>query len=257
MENKRYQGGFTSTGLTLLEALAKRGAHIIALTHNPVEDESTTLIVEAVRASTENEHIFAEQCDLTSPASVREFCQKFLTGQETRLDALVFAHEYGIIGSLFGKNSVDSEELRSSLSLSTFLMVTLLLPPLLVAPPERDIRIITVVNPFYAAAIPTFTTLTSSTDTGAKTNGPPKRSTFQLEGTRALRTAVLTRHLQRVLDALPAAPAVDPEAVSAVSPSKQRSNIVAVCVSPGMSRTEVAAPLLRESTLFGWITYVR
>jgi len=37
-----------------------------------------------------------------------------------------------------------------------FLLTTLLLPALLVAPVERDIRIINIVNPFYAAAAPAF-----------------------------------------------------------------------------------------------------
>jgi hypothetical protein len=204
---------------------------------------------------------------MASPASVRAFCQKFLTNEDTRLDALVFGHEYAVIGSVFGKNRDGGaeESWRKAMSLSTFLMVTLLLPPLLVAPAERDIRIMTVVNPFYAAAVPTFPRLVSefehssnkADDANTQTKSlPSSRSTFQLEGTRALRTAVLTRHLQRVLDALPAAPAVDPEAGETVSRKKQKSNIVAVCVSPGMNRTEVLAPLMRASTMFGWITCV-
>ena len=44
------------------------------------------------------------------------------------------------------------KEKRFSGSLSTFLITTFVLPTLLVAPSERDIRIINVINPFHAAA---------------------------------------------------------------------------------------------------------
>lgn len=115
-------------------------------------------------------------------------------------------------------------------------MSTLLLPTLLVAPPERDIRIITLVNPFYAAAIPHFPQ-------------PPLNENSQLlrEGYRALKTTILTRHLQRVFDALPQAPAPNPDTATAAAASTkaQKSNIVAVSVSPGFSRPDVIAPILR------------
>ena len=101
------------------------------------------------------------------------------------------------------------------------------------APAERDIRIVTLVNPFYAAAIPTF-----------KPNiDVSNKSSFVLEGHRSLQSAVLMRHLQRVLDAMPSAPAPKPE--SAVASSKlQKSNVVSVAVSPGLSRADTVAAML-------------
>ena len=88
--------------------------------------------------------------------SQRDFCTKFLTGDDQRLDAIVYAHEYACIGSIGSKGQV--QEKREAASLATFLMTTLLLPALLVAPVERDIRVVHLVNPFYAAAAPSFTT---------------------------------------------------------------------------------------------------
>lgn len=167
----------------------------------------------------------------------------------------MFAHEYAGIGSLFSSKAVH-EERREAASLATFLFITLLLPVLLVAPIERDIRVVSLVNPFYAAAIPSFTKeLISSMNTPF----PACRSLFLSEGHRALRTVVLTRHLQRILNALPnRAPTFDahpgrepgktsPSDAPESGPSdlseeksqpKLPSNIVAVSVAPGTSRTE-------------------
>ncbi|THH09481.1 hypothetical protein EW145_g1998 [Phellinidium pouzarii] len=248
-------GAFTSIGSTLMEALAQRGAHIIALTHLPIEAPEVALLVDAVRDTTKNERIFAEQCDFASVESVRAFCTKFLTGKEHRLDAIIFAHEYEHVGPIFSSKAEElaCEERRAVASDGTFLMMTLLLPTLLVAPPERDIRIINVINPFYAAAVPSF-----------PTSPPVNGSNFLREGHRSLRAAVLMRHLQRVLDALPQAPAPDPFNASAAAASKksQKSNIVAMSVSPGFSRHDTFAPLLRanhassEFSFFGLILYI-
>ncbi|TFK50908.1 hypothetical protein OE88DRAFT_1700544 [Heliocybe sulcata] len=234
-------GGFTPLGLTLIQTLAQRGAHVIALSPEPVDAFQTEVLIDVLRSKTSNEQIYAEECDLSSPQSVRAFCTRFLTGQDTRLDAIVFAHEYQHIGSLFANKSAAEalEYRRQSGSMATFLMTTLLLPALLTAPVERDIRVINVVNPFYAAAVPIFSpTITS----------PPSASTFLREGWRSLRQIVLTRHLQRILDALPSGAQVpttdETSSVPVVSDKLQRSNIVAVSVSPGMSRADTVAGLL-------------
>ena len=239
-------GGFTPIGLTLLHELATRGAHIIALTADPIESTTSSkasILIDLLRTTTNNEQIFADQCDLTDPNSIHNFCTKFVTQKEQRLDAVIFAHEYQHRGSWFSPQSLEIlEQQRKEASLATFLATTLLLPALLVAPAERDIRIMNVINPFYAASAPSFSPSPSS--------APALESIFLLEGHRALRTAVFTRHLQRVLDALPSSGQVpktdDPSGstVPIVSPRAQKSNIVAVSVCPGISRTDVIAPML-------------
>jgi hypothetical protein len=179
---------------------------------------------------------------------VRYFCTKFLTAKEPRLDAIIFAHEYKHVGSppFFSTTSVaHDQKVRDTGSLATFLITTLLLPALLVAPPERDIRIINVVNPLYATAvglpfIPSFAYDSASLRSD---------SLFLREGHRSLRTVILTRHLQRVLDALPHASQVPkPEessiSVPVVSSKLQKSNIVSVSVSPGLSRVDTISSLL-------------
>ncbi|EJD37876.1 hypothetical protein AURDEDRAFT_116655 [Auricularia subglabra TFB-10046 SS5] len=210
-------GGFTPLGLTLIESLAQRGARVIALTSTP---GPAAALVSLIRQHTHNDDIFAEECDLSSRASIVEFARQMLARLDdkqspARLDAIVFAHEYAY-------GTAGSER-------ASFLLTTLLLPGLLVAPPERDIRLVYVVNPFYAAP---------------GTN----------EGLRSRSMVVLARHLQRVLDALPSAPPVPvPDSVAAAPPPQPQqekgkpSNIAAVSVSPGISRTDTVAPFLRAT----------
>ena len=215
-------------------------------------------MISLLRSTTSNEHIFAEQCDLSSPSSVRSFCTRFLTSQDQRLDAIVFAHEHehiGIPGFFITKNDEaleEEEKEREAGSLATFLITTLLLPALLVAPPERDIRIVNIVNPFYAAAassipfLPSFST-SSPPSSSSRTSKP--KPIFLQEGIRSLRTIILTRHLQRILDALPS-PAQVPKtqegsrAVPVVNSKLQKSNIVAVSVSPGIGRVDTISRIL-------------
>ena len=227
--------------MTLLQELAQRGAHIIALSPEPISSPRVDIIIELLRSTTSNENIYAEQCDLSSPSSIREFCSRFLTTEENRLDGIVFAHEYEHIGSLLPTESisVEDEKERQTRSLATFLITTLLLPILLVAPAERDIRIVNVINPFYAAAVTNFSPTTESL--------PQKPSIFLQEGRRSLQMAILTRHLQRILDSMPQSsqtPKVDGEVVNVASGKLQRSNVVSVAVSPGITSTDTIAPLL-------------
>jgi len=240
-------GAFAPLGLTILQNLAQRGAHIIALSRDPIDSPNVTILISLLRTTTGNEQIFAEHCDLSSPSSIRSFCTKFLTGKEQRLDAIVFTHEHKHIGSpsfLSARSKEEDQKERDAGSLASFLISTLLLPALLVAPVQRDIRIVNVVNPFYAAAAG----LPLSTAASAK-----GKSIFIREGLRSLRSIVFMRHLQRVLDALPTAQVPKTEegsrAVPVVNPKIQKSNIVAVSVSPGIGRVDTISSLLNADLM--------
>jgi hypothetical protein len=209
--------------------------------------------VSLLRSTTSNENIYAEQCDLTSPASIRAFCNSYHKSEQ-RLDAVIFAHEYAPVGNIFSYKSPDLERQRQTASCATFLVVTLLLPLLLMAPVERDIRLITLINPFYAAAARVFTASASSASSASS-------SLLVTEGRRALRTAIFMRHLQRILDALPSGSQVPPTDVNAqsipvVSDKVQRSNIVSISVSPGISRADVVAPLLIADSSLGSVSWL-
>jgi hypothetical protein len=122
------------------------------------------------------------------------------------------------------------------------------------APVERDIRLITLINPFYATAACVFSAPPSSASSS---------SLLLAEGQRALRIAIFMRHLQRVLDALPPGSQVPPTDVNAQSIpvvgdnlKVQRSNIVPISVSPGISRADVVAPLLAVDSSRGSVSWL-
>ncbi|KAF8342747.1 uncharacterized protein EI90DRAFT_3115297 [Cantharellus anzutake] len=249
-------GGFSPLGLRLITELAKRGAQVIGLTpslDDPVIDE----LIHAIRAMTKNELVYAEECDLDSPASIHSFCKQLVQlkpsldggspAEPQRVDALIFAHEYSYIARSGSSPLADSavsaekaDERRLRPSLASFLLTASILPSLLRAPKDRDIRIIHVVNPFYAAAVPFFNPSSPSPAL--------ELSVFAKEGYRSLRTVIYGRHLQRVLDAI-ARPKKDSAPAGKgglVVPPKipGASNILSITVSPGFIAREAGDPLL-------------
>ncbi|KAG8791021.1 hypothetical protein FRC12_010365 [Ceratobasidium sp. 428] len=292
-------GAFTPLGLTLMHELAQRGAQIIALTPSladPVIEE----LISAIRTVTSNELIFAEECDLSSPASIRAFCKQFLATTASgpsssvpgaphdppRLDAIILGHEYTHIGALWTSNK-DSRRMESDRrlegNLASFLLMTLLLPCLIKAPADRDIRVISVVNSLYAASVPTYMpplappkpdsenpagSQSKASSAPPSTDGVPEpaQPTTQLqsqlaqmaississrEGERALRSILLMRHLQRVVDALATQstkPVLGTDDADTVDVKKAKtSNILALSVAPGFSRPQTVGAYLRAS----------
>ena len=259
-----FQGAFTSIGLRVLTELADRGAQIIALTpslSSPLVQE----LIPVLRQTSNNELIYAEECDLESPASIRNFCKQLnqprpsLDGnspaEPQRVDALVMTHEYPHVDSDSGSvvtipssliSDIDADKHRLRPTLASFLLTTLILPSLLRAPLDRDIRIVNVVNPVYAAAVPAFTPTSLAPS--------KKMSLFAKEGYRSLRAIVIARHLQRIFNALASGPdkpapestAPDPDANEFIPLSLlyKGSNIISVAVSPGFTVAETVVPLL-------------
>jgi NAD(P)-dependent dehydrogenase (short-subunit alcohol dehydrogenase family) len=252
----------------LTKELAQRGAQVIAVVPD-LSDPASLSLIDLVRHTTDNELVYAEACDLTSPTAIKDFCAQFMKSsgggvdsEPPRLDAVVFAHEYVHIGAFRGSvtEKADEKHRRLEARLATFFFTTLLLPVLLTAPQERDIRFINIVNPFYGAAIPSF---------DPKSNEhPPTGSIWIEEGRRSLENILFTRHFQRILDALPS-PSVrtrtsntsstgvkmEAEAIA----TKRPSNIVALAVSPGISRWDTLAPFMRAdrgSTSFSMLGFL-
>ncbi|KAG1821752.1 uncharacterized protein BJ212DRAFT_1333278 [Suillus subaureus] len=74
-------------------------------------------------------------------------------------------------------------------------------------------------------------------------------STFHQEGCRSLQMVISIRHLQRVLDAFPSVrqvPKTDNSTIHVISDRVQKSNVIAVSVCPGLSRSDTIALLLTQ-----------
>lgn len=256
------QGATSGIGLTITSELARRGAQVIAVIPD-LSDPAILSLIDLVRHTTNNELVYAEQCDITSAKAIKDFCAQLVKSsgggldraEPPRLDAVIFAHEYVHIGAYKGSKAEKEEESARRLQgrLATFFFTTLLLPIFLTAPQDRDIRFINVVSPFYGAAIPSYDPK-SQEET-------PAASIWIEEGRRSLKAILFTRHFQRILDALPSPTVqtrmskaddqpsssrvtnvdIEAEAVAA----KRPSNIIVTAVSPGISRWDTVAPFMR------------
>ena len=230
-----------SFGLTLIQSLAHRGAHVIALSlaPAPIDSPDVEVLVSLISSTTENEHIYAEECDLTSSTSVQAFCDRFLTGQ----DQPVRCHPLCTRVSTHRPHILDSNtrgiRKREKVGVAGYIYDHHTTSPCFTRRAGRtrhshhQRR-----QPFLCSRSPFVLSL--------HYHASRKAVDFLQDGLRSLRMVVLTRHLQRVLDALPHAPAPPTNegtsAVPVVNTIFRRSNIVAMAVSPGISRLDTLAP---------------
>lgn len=233
-------GAFTPLGVVTISALAHRGAQIIALTPD-ISSPDVIQIIHLIRDSTQSELVYAEQCDLASLESVSAFAALWNAGDKKqregvrRLDALLFlpptraeldrvqlAPSHAQAEQRQNKTRTDA--IYQLHVLARFHLVNSLLSSLLVLPRDREIRIVSVVSPYYAAGLTHFDVLTSGsagaggaakTTKGKAKASPPnahqQRGTLAvmaetsysaLVGAASLRWHALTVELQRRLDLL-------------------------------------------------------
>jgi hypothetical protein len=156
-----------------LQYLAAAGAQVVILTPRPLSPSVIQLLL-LLRSATENERLYAEECDLADVASIRKFVggwQKdarsgMVQDLEARIDAVILCDEedmaptpgIGVRPAFIGGGGA-SEEVRVSAYGMTRLtgrhaLVQLLLPILLrsAATSASPLRIINTVSPFYATA---------------------------------------------------------------------------------------------------------
>ncbi|KAG9050855.1 hypothetical protein FS837_001965 [Tulasnella sp. UAMH 9824] len=246
-------GAFTATGLEIMLELAKRGAQIVALVPD-LSDPLVQVLIQLIQQTTGNELVFAEKCDITSPASIRQFHETFVKGrtgtgmqsEPPRIDAVMFCHEYAHIGvwDRLGRSKaqrLEEEDRRRKNAYGTYFFSTLFLPFLLRSPAERDIRFINLVNPMYAASVSQF-----EPKGVAGVAASSSTSVTQLESERSLRSILFARHFQRVLDALvnPPVPPTSQDSTQVPITSKKQSNIKFVTACPGFGLEESIAPFL-------------
>ncbi|CAO1629661.1 unnamed protein product [Sympodiomycopsis kandeliae] len=181
----------TASSLLILSSLSNRGAQLILLLPSSAFQEevtsSTLQYLQLLRDGTNNEQVYAEECDLTDLKSIDKFCTKWNEGnsgpdnssssaglgagfpgggvkgnttdpmsnarqdqkQARRVDGLVFL-PYNLNEVHRAKSSIQDE------FLGRFHLINSLLSTLLLLPPERDIRIVNWISPWYAAGVQDF-----------------------------------------------------------------------------------------------------
>jgi len=83
-------GGTSGVGEAVLKDLATRGAQIVLLTQHALGDPFLVDFIDDTRAETNNQLITAEQVDLSSLHSVRQFATKWIdNAPPRRLDMVV------------------------------------------------------------------------------------------------------------------------------------------------------------------------
>ena len=214
--------------------LATRGAQIIFLTHHAPSDPFLVDYIDDLRASTNNELIYAEQVDLSSLQSIRVFATRWVdNAPPRRLDMVVLCADTFI--PKFGITSKTQDTLDPVWGinyLANFHLLGILSPSIRAQPPDRDVRIIFATCPSFIGG-----DLKSLTDT----RDPilPK-SSYE---TSKLACMIFAQAFQKYLDAYQ-------------RPDKQPNNARVILVDPGFTRTPGMRRWLTMGSLWGLVLYL-
>ncbi|EME41091.1 hypothetical protein DOTSEDRAFT_158206 [Dothistroma septosporum NZE10] len=137
-------GGTSGIGEATVRALATRGAQIVLLTQHALSDPFIVDFIEDLRHETNNELITAEQVDLRSLWSVRQFATKWIdNAPPRRLDMVV------LCGSTLTPRGREIESTQEGVELNwqvnylaNFHLLSILSPALRAQPPDRDVRVL-------------------------------------------------------------------------------------------------------------------
>ncbi|KAJ1025987.1 hypothetical protein NDA18_003647 [Ustilago nuda] len=274
-------GAFTPLGVVTISALAHRGAQIIALTPD-ISSPEVVQLIHLIRDSTQNELVYAEQCDIGSLESISAFAALWNSGDKKqpegvrRLDGLLLLPptrdqlDRVQLPTISAQKPRRRDAVYQLHVLSRFHLINSLLSSLLILPREREIRIVSVMSPFYAAGLSHFDLLPPSAPSNKPSNTAQnldkmaESSYSALIGAASLRWYALTLELQRRLDLLAEAdprprtklPGIDVQHVKSAAAAttgnskggetvqekaaqrmKQHSNINIINVCPGFERT--------------------
>jgi NAD(P)-dependent dehydrogenase (short-subunit alcohol dehydrogenase family) len=137
-------GGTSGIGASVALDLATRGAQLVLLTHQPPSDIFIVDYIEDLRERSGNELIYAEQVDLASLYSVRQFATKWIdNAPPRRLDMIVLcAATLTPPGKPRVLTKEGLEETWMVNYLANFHLLSILSPAIRAQPSDRDVRII-------------------------------------------------------------------------------------------------------------------
>lgn len=227
-------GGTSGIGAITAFELAKRGAQIVLLTRQPPSDPFLVEFIDDMRERTENQMIYAEQVDLASLHSIRQFATRWVDNVPARrLDMIV------LCAAMFtppGSPRTETEEGIESTwminYLANFHLLGILSPAIRAQPFDRDVRIIVPTCSSYISSPPLDIPM------GVK-EWTPSRAYARSK----LALMVFAKTYQKHLDVYE-------------RPDKLPMNARVVLVDPGSTRTPGMRRWITRGSIFGLFLYV-
>ena len=227
-------GGTSGIGAAVTRDLAQRGAQIILLTRLPPSNPFLADYIGDLRKQSNNQMIYAEQVDLCSLHSIRQFATKWIDNvPPRRLDMLILcAATLTPPGKKRTQTSEGIEETWMVNYLANFHLLSILSPAIKAQPFDRDVRVILPTCSSYISSPPLSEALDKKKWTPTKAYARSK-----------LALLVFGQAFQKHLDAYE-------------RPDKLPMNSRVIFVDPGYTRTLGMRRWLTRGTLWGLVVYL-
>ena len=227
-------GGTSGIGEQTTRELAARGAQIVLLTHVGPSDPFLSDFIEDVRAQSGNQLVYAEQVDLSSLHSIRQFATKWIDNSPVRrLDMIILcAATLTPPGKPRTTTKEGLEETWMVNFLANFHLLGILSPAIRAQPFDRDVRVIFTTCPSYIGSPPLREEMDERTWSPGKAYARSK-----------LALMAFGQAFQKHLDAYK-------------RPDEMPVSAKVIFVDPGLSRTPGMRRWLTRGTLWGLALYL-
>ncbi|CAI7669186.1 unnamed protein product [Penicillium pancosmium] len=249
-------GGTSGIGASVVRELAARQAQVIILTQQSPSDLFLVEYIDDLRRQTKNNLIYAEQVDLASLHSVREFATKWIDNvPPRRLDAVILCGGLAVPAAARGQTQDGIDDEWQVNYLANFHLLSILSPALRVQPAHRDVRVIFPTCSSYIGAKFDLETVKRDQDDSKNKNkkktsqsdqGPAARLSVRPKGIYAVsKFALMTfaHSFQRHLNAY--------ERPDSLPPCTR-----VLIVDPGLTRTPGTRRWLTGGSLWGLLLYL-
>ncbi|CZR63306.1 probable retinol dehydrogenase 13 [Phialocephala subalpina] len=230
-------GGTTGIGASIALRLAERGAQIVLLVHQSPKDLFLIDFIDDLREKSGNELIYAEQVDLSSLYSVRQFATRWIdNAPPRRLDMIILcAATLTPAGKPRTLTSEGLEEAWMVNYLANFHLLSILSPAIRAQPPDRDVRILFATCSSYITSPP----IEDGSEALKKKDWAPAKAYARSK----LALMMFGHAFQKHLDAYK-------------RPDGAPMNARVIFVDPGYSRTPGMRRWLTRGTLWGLALYL-
>ena len=241
------QGGTSGIGAEVAKGLANRGAQIVLLTQHSLTDPFLVDYIEDLRSQTGNELITAEQVNLASLQSIREFATKWIDNlPPRRLDTIILCANTRTPPGGKATMTEDNLELTWGLNyIANFHLLSILSPALRAQPPDRDVRIIIATcSSYMGGQLPESTMSTPIVKKGkATTQDAVTFTPGSVYATSKLALMTFALAFQKHLSAY-------------ARPDKKPMNTRVILVDPGWTRTPGMRRFLSLGSIWGLFLYL-